>query len=160
MERLLVRIVDDLRQAGVEFASPSRRCLRVDDRGEQRMREPDAAVADLQDSGGCRLLERGRPALTAGGGSHERDGRPRERRDDERRLPRRGGDSGEPLPNELVESRGHRQRLSRRGGDIAREQRPAKLEREERIASRHPLQLDERGAEELPAELRPQKAIE
>ena len=37
MERLLVRIVDDLRQAGVQFASPSRRCLRVDDRGEQRM---------------------------------------------------------------------------------------------------------------------------
>ena len=37
MERLLVRIVDDLRQAGVQLASPSRRCLRVDDRGEQRM---------------------------------------------------------------------------------------------------------------------------
>ena len=37
MERLLVRIVDDLRQAGVQLASPRRRCLRVDDRGEQRM---------------------------------------------------------------------------------------------------------------------------
>jgi hypothetical protein len=60
----------------------------------------------------------------------------------------------------LVEGRGHRQRLPRHGGDIAREQRPAKLEREERIASRHPLQLDERGAEELPAEVRPQKTIE
>ena len=34
----------------------------------------------------------GRP--TAAGGSHELDGRPRERRDNERRLSRRGRDSG------------------------------------------------------------------
>ena len=59
-----------------------------------------------------------------------------------------------------MESRGHRQRLPRRRRDITREQRPAKLEREERVASRHPLQLDERGAEKLPAELCPQKTIE
>jgi hypothetical protein len=37
VERLLVRIVDDLRQAGVQLASSSRRCLRVDDRGQQRV---------------------------------------------------------------------------------------------------------------------------
>ena len=37
MERLLVRITNDLRQAGVQFEPPRRRCLRVDDRGEQEM---------------------------------------------------------------------------------------------------------------------------
>ena len=92
MERLLVRIVDDLRQAGVHFASPSRRCLRrrprraADVRTERGRRRPP----------GLRRLPPSRarpPHPTAGGGSHELDGRPRERRDNER-LPRRGRDSG------------------------------------------------------------------
>jgi hypothetical protein len=115
MERLLVRIADDLRQAGVQFASPRRRCLRVDNRGKQRMREPHAASGDLQDSRRCRLLERGRPTPTEGGGIHELDGRARERRDDQSRLPRLAGNSGQPLLNELIESRRDRQRLPRRG---------------------------------------------
>ena len=50
MTPALFGVVEDLGQASVQAASPLRRDLCVRDRGEQRMREQQATIVQLEDS--------------------------------------------------------------------------------------------------------------
>jgi len=155
-----VGIVDDLRQPGVERAPRRRRRLGIDDRSEERVREPDPLARHLDDSRGLRLLKRGRPALATCRLLNELDRRAREGRDHERDLARLSRKAGEPLPEQLMQRRRHRQRVSSDEWNVPRDQRPPELEREKRIATRDPLQLGERRAQELPLQARPQQPVD
>ena len=73
--RALIGIVHDLRQARVQRAPPRRRRARIDDRAEERMREPDPAVGDLDDTGRARLLDTCGPSPLVDCRGHERDRR-------------------------------------------------------------------------------------
>ena len=135
------RILGDLCQATVDALPLTGREPLIEDRGQERVREPDRAAGQLDHVRGERRVERARVDPRAGelcrrqarirGGEHEN-------------LTRRGLEAVETGGDELLQPFGDGQRLRRVAHGAVGAERPRELERVERVASRHRVQSQER----------------
>jgi hypothetical protein len=113
-------------------------------RGEQRVREPQALAVELDDVRGERGSKR---LVTAGQCRHERQGRMRQRRRCRQHVLGRSGKRDDPPGHKLQQPLRKRRRPPYSKHSPLPVERPANLQREERIATRdgvHPPQRRQR----------------
>ena len=104
------RIIDELREAAVRTLPLARGQSLVEDRGEQRVREPNGSVLELDHLLAERRIE---CALLDAHAAELGDGQSCVRGSEHERLMRRAGEAVEPRGHELLQPLGNRQRLGR-----------------------------------------------
>ena len=157
MAGALLDLVRHLGERTMNRAALPDRCLLVTDRGDQRMREPQTRLVELDDPLSNSSLEGiEHPLPIVVDGRHQLDRRSGERRNLEKDVDRLGWQAGEATAEELVQALGHTQRAARRGSRVRPRELAAQLESEERIAGRRVLHPSELG----PREVDPQPVAE
>ena len=157
MAGALLGVRHNVSQSSVHgLALPERRAL-VADRSEERMREADVRVVELDHRLLRRRLERLQDTVALSvGRRHQLDRRSRESGDEQQDVERLAGEACQPASEQLAQALGHAQRLARRRSRVRSDQLAAELQREERVARGRLLHAGELG----PRQLEPQPLLE
>ena len=154
VQRVLLRLAGPLGDRGVQGA-PGRRVRRgVCAGGEQRVREVDHAVADVDD---LHILGGGERAGSGDGVHHRQGGLPHRRRHGETAAGR-GREAAQTGADERLER--HREPLAGPQVERSRLHRPPELEGEERVPARELVDVQELRARGDPAEPPVQEALD
>lgn len=140
-------------------ALPDRRLL-VADRGEQRVREPHAGVAELDYPFPHSRLKRRADLFAVSVGCRDHfDCRPGERSDLKENIEQFTRQLGEPASEQLPQAIWHVERLPGRRSRVCPDELASELEREEGIARRRLLHTRELGPRQLEGQTRLQQMV-